>query len=104
MTDHDFIKGGVGLFPNRFYTYAYLREDRTPYYIGKGQGKRLDSYLGKVPSVDFCDDAYHYFLHYASVEELEEDILKLQTLIKIGEALGNDLTQWGWDSCVWKDT
>lgn len=38
-----------------YYTYAYLREDKSPYYIGKGSGQRINNPTGKcvhLPPMD----------------------------------------------------
>lgn len=48
------------------------------------------SYLNRIPSKDFFDEAYELFLTYASAEELENDIVTKETLRKISAKLGYD--------------
>ena len=54
--------------PYRFYTYAYLREDKTPYYVGKGQRKRIYHQSGKPCRVP-KDKARIIFLKQNLTEE-----------------------------------
>jgi hypothetical protein len=44
----------INFMSKTFYTYAYLREDRTPYYVGRGKGRRAfdKSHNVKVPTKD----------------------------------------------------
>lgn len=50
--------------------------------------KKRKSYLGRIPSQDFFDEAYDLFLSIATPEELEEDIITRDTLRKITTQLG----------------
>jgi hypothetical protein len=62
-----------------YYTYAYLREDKTPYYIGKGTGYRINDKSGKpcgippkerrllLKSFDNEDDAFRHEIYMINV-------------------------------------
>ena len=52
--------------------------------------KKQKSYLGKIPSKDFWNEAYEMYLSIATPEELEEDIITRETLQKLTTALGLD--------------
>lgn len=57
---------------NEFYVYAYLRKDGSPYYIGKGKGKRA---WGKDHAVALPTDER---IHLIETDLSEKDSLQLE--------------------------
>ena len=58
--------------PKRFYTYAYLREDGSPYYIGKGEGNR--AYYKRKNEIQLPKDKSRII--FLKQNLLEEDAFK----------------------------
>jgi hypothetical protein len=54
---------------NKFYTYAYLRKDGTPYYIGKGKGRRCYDRRGRAGCKTPQDRSRIIFLKQNLTEE-----------------------------------
>jgi len=54
---------------NTYYTYAYLRKDGTPYYIGKGKGSRCYSRCGRRGCYPPSDRSRIIFLKLNLTEE-----------------------------------
>jgi hypothetical protein len=57
--------------PYEFYTYAYLREDRTPYYIGKGKLRKRNKY-----------HRCYYGKHYVPVPPKERILILKENILE----------------------
>lgn len=66
-----------------FYVYLYLRDDGTPYYVGKGKGRRAYNHGGrpcKKPS-----DISRIIIHTENLTEDRAFSLEKELILKYGE-------------------
>jgi hypothetical protein len=66
---------------NKHYTYAYLREDGAPYYIGKGKGKRAWS---KRHRVNLPVDPSRIQIIQDGLSDTEAKALEIELIAKYG--------------------
>jgi len=67
---------------NKFYVYGYLREDGTPYYIGKGSGNRVTKCVGRI--VHPPQDKDRIVFYKSDISEEEAFDLEKQLIAKYG--------------------
>ena len=92
--------------PARFYVYAFLREDGTPYYIGKGQGNRA---WGKRRRISPPADSSRIIILFENLTETEafsEEIRLINFYGRkdLGTGILRNLTDGGEGSSGYKHT
>jgi hypothetical protein len=81
-----------------FYVYAYKREDGTPYYVGKGKGKRAWTNQGRFVSKPRDKNRITLLatnLSEPEAFEWEEDLISLLGRIDLGTGCLHNLTNGG---------
>ena len=63
-----------------YYTYAYLREDGTPYYIGKGKETRINDYHTKFVKVPPKERRLFLKQNLTEAEALRHEIYMIDVL------------------------
>lgn len=83
------------IYPAVYYVYMYLREDSTPYYVGKGKGNRYkEKHTVSIPSFDRIVIVKDSLTDQEAIA-LEKELIKFYGRKDIGTGILRNLTDGG---------
>jgi hypothetical protein len=82
---------------NDYYTYAYLREDKTPYYIGKGRGERIYSTSRSIKAPKDTSRIIYLKKNLTEAEAFKHEVYMISVLGRkdLGTGILRNLTNGG---------